>query len=202
MVFCRALYFCLTLPTEDNSVFRNTQTLIIMTIKGMNGENYSVTGQGQGNYNTVAGSLGLASFLGLNAGNVLGGWGNRNMGYPNAPIEVITSDDKPITRNEAKMMQELGVKDSEIALLKADKYTDQKIVETTTYLMGKINEVSAEVRANKDAEGAVNTQQAVYNGTNTATLGCLQRQVDELASMSKRVIPSSNVCDIDCCRNS
>ena len=202
MVFCRALYFCLTLPTEDNSVFRNTQTLIIMTIKGMNGENYSVTGQGQGTYNTVAGSLGLASFLGLNAGNVLGGWGNRNMGYPNAPVEVITSDDKPITRNEAKMMQELGVKDSEIALLKADKYTDQKIVETTTYLMGKINEVSAEVRANKDAQCAINTQQAVYNGTNTATLGCLQRQVDELASMSKRVIPSSNVCDIDCCRNS
>ena len=173
-----------------------------MTIKGMNGENYSVTGQGQGTYNTVAGSLGLASFLGLNAGNVLGGWGNRNMGYPNAPIEVITSDDKPITRNEAKMMQELGVKDSEIALLKADKYTDQKIVETTTYLMGKINEVSAEVRANKDAQCAINTEQAVYNGTNTATLGCLQRQVDELVSMSKRVIPSYNVCETECCRNS
>ena len=159
MVFCRALYFYLTLPTEDNSVFRNTQTLIIMTIKGMNGENYSVTGQGQGTYNTVAGSLGLASFLGLNAGNVLGGWGNRCMGYPNAPVEVITSDDKPITRNEAKMMQTIGAKDSEIALLKADKYTDQKIVETTTYLMGKINEVSAEVRANKDAQCAINTQQ-------------------------------------------
>ena len=171
-----------------------------MQIKGMNGENYSVTGQGQGNYNTVAGSLGIASFLGLNAGNVLGGWGNRN--YPNAPIEVITSDDKPITRNEAKMMQELGAKDSEIALLKADKYTDQKIVETTAYLMNKINEVSAEVRANKDAQCAINTQQAVYNGTNTATLGCLQRQVDELVSMSKRVIPSFNVCDTGCCCNS
>lgn len=203
MDFCRALYFYLTLPTEDNSVSHNTQTInIIMQIKGMNGENYSVTGQGQGTYNTVAGSLGLASFLGLNAGNVLGGWGNRNMGYPNAPVEVITSDDKPITRNEAKMMRELGVKDSEIALLKADKYTDQKIVETTTYLMGKINEVSAEVRANKDAQCAINTEQAVYNGTNTATLGCLQRQVDELASMSKRVIPSFNVCDTGCCCNS
>ena len=104
MDFCRALLFYLTLPTEDNSVFRNTQTLVIMTIKGMNGENYSVTGQGQGTYNTVAGSLGLASFLGLNAGNVLGGWGNRNMGYPNAPVEVITSEDKPISRKEAEMM--------------------------------------------------------------------------------------------------
>lgn len=175
---------------------------IIMTIKGINGENYSVTGQGQGTYNTVAGSLGLASFLGLNAGNVLGGWGNRNIGYPNAPVEVITSDDKPITRKEAEMMQTIGAKDSEIALLKADKYTDQKIVETTAYLTNKINEVSAEVRANKDAQCAINTQQAVYNGTNTATLGCLQRQVDELVSMSKRVIPSFNVCDTGCCCNS
>lgn len=42
---------------------------------------------GQVNYNTVGASAGIASFLGLNAGNVLGGlgwgnngWGNRNMG--------------------------------------------------------------------------------------------------------------------------
>ena len=34
-------------------VGRNTQTQNFMQIKGMNGENYSVTGMGQGNYNTV-----------------------------------------------------------------------------------------------------------------------------------------------------
>ena len=89
----------------------------------MNGESYNVTGAGQGNYNTVGASAGIASFLGLNAGNLFGGWGN---GYNNRnqPVEVITSDDKPSTRNEAKMMQELSAKDSEISLLKADKYTD------------------------------------------------------------------------------
>ena len=167
----------------------------------MNGESYNVTGAGQGNFNSVGAGAGIASFLGLNAGNLFGGWGN-GYNYRNQPVEVITSDDKPISRNEAKMMQELSAKDSEISLLKADKYTDQKIVETTTYLMGEINEVSAEVRANKDAQRAINTQQAVYNGTNTATLGCLQRQVDELVSMSKRVIPSFNVCDTGCCCNS
>ena len=167
----------------------------------MNGESYNVTGAAQGNYNSVGASAGIASFLGLNAGNLFGGWGN-GYNYRNQPVEVITSDDKPITRNEAKMMQELSAKDSEISLLKADKYTDQKIVETTAYLMNKINEVSAEVRANKDAQVAVNMEQAVYNGTNTATLGCLQRQVDELVSMSKRVIPSYNVCDTGCCCNS
>lgn len=43
-----------------------------MRIKGMSGEEYNVTGQGQGNYNTVGASAGIASFLGLNAGNLLG----------------------------------------------------------------------------------------------------------------------------------
>lgn len=40
-----------------------------MKIKGASGEEYHVTGQGQGNYNTVGASAGIASFLGLNAGS-------------------------------------------------------------------------------------------------------------------------------------
>ena len=34
-----------------------------MQIKGMDGQNYNVTGQGQGTYNTIAGSAGLLAFL-------------------------------------------------------------------------------------------------------------------------------------------
>ena len=164
----------------------------------MNGEQYNVTGQGQGNYNTVGASAGIASFLGLNAGNILGGngWGyNRNAA---GPVEVITSEDKPISRYEAKMMQELSAKDSEISLLKADKYTDQKIVETTAYLMNKIDEVKAQVQANKDAQNAVNMEQAVYNGTNTATIGCIKSQIAQLQSLSEVVVPQRKVCDTCC----
>ena len=96
-----------------------------MRIKGMSGEEYNVTGQGQGNYNTVGASAGIASFLGLNAGNLLGGCGNaRNGGYV-GPVEVITSEDKPVSRYEAGMMDKLAAKDSEIALLKSNTYTDQ-----------------------------------------------------------------------------
>src|SRR5574344_428646 len=142
-------------------------------------------------------SAGIASFLGLNAGNLFGGWGN-GYNYRNQPVEVITSDDKPITRNEAKMMQELSAKDSEIALLKADKYTDEKIVETTAYLMNKIDEVKAQVQANKDAQTAVNMEQAVYNGTNTATVGCIKSQIAQLQALSTLVVPSSKVCDTGC----
>ena len=171
-----------------------------MQIKGMNGESYNVTGAGQGNYNTVGASAGIASFLGLNAGNILGGCGNGwNRNGVNGPVEVITSEDKPISRYEANMMQQLSAKDGEIALLKADKYTDQKIVETTAYLMNKINEVSAEVRANKDAQTAVNMEQAVYNGTNTATIGCIKQQIAQLQGLSELVVPSNKVCQVDCC---
>lgn len=166
----------------------------------MNGESYHVTGQGQGNYNTVGASAGIASFLGLNAGNLFGGCGNGwNRNGCNGPVEVITSEDKPISRYEAKMMQDLSTKDAEISLLKADKYTDQKIVETTAYLMGKINEVSSEVRANKDAQCAINMEQAVYNGTNTAAIGCIKQQIAQLQSLSTLVVPSAKVCDTGCC---
>ena len=154
----------------------------------MNGESHSVTGMGQGNYNTVAGSLGLASFLGLNLNNLFNGQGNKC----NCPSG--SSDDQAITRYEANMIATIGAKDSEIALLKADKYTDQKISETYITLNGQINALAAEVRANKDAQCAINQQQAVYNGVNTATLNCIQNQVQQLFGITKLVIPNTSVC--------
>lgn len=160
-----------------------------MTIKGANGETMNVTGQAQGNYNTVASSFGLASFLGLNAGNVLGGWNRNGCG-----CGCGNGDDQPVSRYEANMLISLGNKDSEIALLKADKYTDQKIVEATSYLMGEIKSLSAEVRANKDAQCAINQQQAVYNGVNTATLNCIQNQIQQLFGITKLVVPNTSVC--------
>ena len=96
------------------------------------------------------------------------------------------------------MMDKLAAKDSENALLRSQIYTDQKIVDTTTYLMGKINEVSAEVRANKDAQCEINREQAVYNGVNTATLNCLKGQIAELQSLSELIVPQRKVCNTCC----
>lgn len=161
-----------------------------MVIKGMNGENYNVTGSGQGAYNSVGASAGIASFLGLNAGNLLGGlgWNGRNGNCcPNAC-------DTPVSRYEAGMMQELAAKDGKIALLESNIYTDQKIADVYERLNVKIN-------ANKDAQDAVNLQQAVYNGTNTATIGCIKTQIAELASLSALVVPANRVCDTGCCND-
>lgn len=164
-----------------------------MTIKGIDGQSYNVTGQGQGNFNTVGAAAGIASFLGINGGNILGrnGWGWNGEGC--------CSDNMPVSRYELGMVEQLNAKDSEIALLKADKYTDQKIVEAYKDLQGQIKEVALEVRANKDAQVAVNMQQTVYNGTNTATLQSMQNSIAALQAITKTYIPSSNVCQSDCC---
>ena len=167
-----------------------------MIIKGHDGESHNVTSQGQGALNTVLGAVGTyGTLMNGGLGNLFGGCGyNRN-----APLEVVTSDDRPISRYEASMMDKLAAKDSENALLRSQIYTDQKIVDTTTYLMGKINDVASEVRANKDAQCEINREQAVYNGVNTATLNCIKGQIAELQSLSKLVVPSNRVCQVDCC---
>ena len=58
----------------------------------------------------------------------------------------------------------------------------------------QINNLAAEVRANKDEQTAVNMQQAVYNGTNTATISCIQQQVAALQGLTKLVVPNTSVC--------
>jgi hypothetical protein len=156
-----------------------------MRIKGTDGHDYNVTGQGQGTYNTVAGSAGLASFLGLDAKTILNGWnGNRNGCSMNAC-------DTPVSRYEAAMMQEIANKDGKIALLEANIYTDQKIADVYERLNVKIN-------ANKEAQDAVNLQQAVLNATQTATIACMKGQIEQLAALAQFVIPSRNVCDTGC----
>lgn len=75
------------------------------------------------------------------------------------------------------MAQELAAKDGKIALLESEKYTDGKLVDIYKDLNGQITALGEKVQANKDAQDAVNCQQAVFNGTTTATLGCIQQQV-------------------------
>ena len=152
-----------------------------MKIKGADGHEYDVTGGGQGVYNSVAGSLGLASFLGFNAGNVFNGGGrNGGGGCPNP-------QDTPVSRYEAAMMQELANKDGKIALLESNIYTDSKIADVYERLNNKIG-------AMKDEQNAINLQQAVYNGVNTAAVECIKNQIAQLQGLTKLVVPITAVC--------
>ena len=92
-----------------------------------------------------------------------------------------------VDRYELGLVQELAAKDAKIGLLEADKYTDQKIVEAYKDLQGQINAVATTVQN-------FQMQQSVYNGTNTATLQCMQQQIAQLQSLTKLVVPNSSVC--------
>lgn len=148
-----------------------------MKIKGADGHEYNVTGQGQGNFNTV----GAAGGVGWIAEKLFGGniFGGNNC----APC----SENMPISRYEATMMQELAAKDAKIGLLESNIYTDQKIADVYERLNVKINAI-------KDAQDLVNTQQAVYNGVNTATLNCMQGQIAQLYSLTKLIVPNGSIC--------
>ena len=116
-------------------------------VKTSEGYDVRIPNQGQVTYNSVAGSAGLASFLGINAQNLLGGlWGNGwnrsgNCGCGCSPVDM------PVTRYEMAMQQEIASKDSKIALLEANTYQDQKTLELYKYIDGKLNDINANLAA-------------------------------------------------------
>ena len=125
-----------------------------------------MTSQGQGSLNTVLGAVGTAGALGLFNGLGLFGGGNR---------PPMSDGDKPVTRYELDLIRQSMAKDSEIAALKANMYTNEAV-----------NGVKQQLC---DFE----KQQSVYNGVNNATLQCLQNQILQLQSMTRMVIPNSNI---------
>lgn len=109
-------------------------------VKTIDGHDVRVPHQGEVTYSAIAGSLGIASFLGLNANNILGGigWGNRN---GMSPVDM------PVSRYELAMEKEIAAKDSKIALLEANTYNDAKSLELYRYVDGKFNEIQSSIAA-------------------------------------------------------
>ena len=127
----------------------------------------------------VAGSgLGLG-IAGTALGVLNGGLGNLFGGMNNSSC----SENNYINRYELEMENKIVSKDTEIALLKSNIYTDQKIAEVYERLNTKIGVVEAGINA-----------QAVYNAANTATINCIQGQVAQLFGLTKLVVPNTSVC--------
>lgn len=92
-----------------------------------------------------------------------------------------------VTEKEFTLAQTISAKDSEIGLLKADKYTDQKIADTYAVLDGKIERL-------RETVNATNLNQATLNATQTATIACIQGQVAQLLSLTKVIVPNTSIC--------
>ena len=104
------------------------------------------------------------------------------------------SDNTAVNRYELNLTQEIASKDTRIGLLESQVYVDQKLTDVVKDYTAQINALAAEVRSNKDAQTAVNMNQAVYNGTNTATISCIQSQIAQLQGLTKLVVPNTSVC--------
>ena len=124
----------------------------------------------------ITGAVGTG--LGLLSNGFLGGLFNPRMNN-----NCYCNEDHLINRYELQKEQKIASLETENALLKSNIYTDQKSIELYRYIDGKFNVL----------EQAIN-QQAVYNATNNATLACMQQQIACLQSLTKVVIPGTNIC--------
>ena len=104
------------------------------------------------------------------------------------------SENQMVNRYELSMSRDLANKDMEIAYWRGQDETNRKISDAYAKLEGKVNALAGEVRANKEEQCGINMQQAVYNGTNTAAIGCIQSQIAQLFALTKLVVPNTSVC--------
>ena len=124
----------------------------------------------------AVGNAGLATGIVGTALGALNGSNGLNLFGPRH------ESDEPVTRYDANMMRELMEKDRQIALLEADKYTDQKFADFADRIDKRFAAVEQQIGA-----------QAVWNATQTGTLACLQNQIAQLQSMTKVVIPNASI---------
>ena len=127
----------------------------------------------------VAGSGPGLGIAGTALGVLNGGLGNLLNGMGSN----VCGDNAYINRYELEMENKIVAKDGEIALLKSNIYTDQKIADVYEKLNAKIGGV----------EAVVNTQ-AVYNATMNGTINCMQGQIAQLYGLTKLVVPNTSVC--------
>lgn len=122
--------------------------------------------------NTIAGTaLGLLNGGAGLLGGFNGGWNNH------------CSENTPVNRYELSQEQRIADLQSQVALRDANTYNDQKLLEVYKYFDNKIEGINASI-----------STQAVYNATQTATMNCMQNQINQLMGLTKLVVPNSSVC--------
>lgn len=129
--------------------------------------------RGVGTAGLTLGVIGTALASGVLNNGVGGIFGNR----------TTCNEDHCVNRYEFGLQQEISARDAKIGLLESNIYTDAKIADVYERLNAKIGVLEA-----------ANAQQAVYNATNTAVIGCIQGQVAQLMALTKLVVPIASIC--------
>ena len=104
----------------------------------------------------IAGTVGTVAGLLENAGGLGGLFGGQR-----PPMDP---GDRPVTRHEMDLYQQINEKNMQLAEMRSTSYTDRLIGE-----------------------------QAVWNATQSGVIGCIGAQVKQLQEMTKLYIPSANI---------
>jgi hypothetical protein len=136
----------------------------------MNYASKGVAGAGLG-LGVAGTALGL---LNGGLGNLFGGMGWNN-GY--------CHESMPVNRYEAQQQARIAELETEVKLRDANTFTMGEMGKLRDYVDGKFARVEKEI-----------CEQKVYNAANTATVGCIANQVNQLMSLTKLVIPNGSIC--------
>lgn len=120
----------------------------------------------------AVGNAGLTTgIIGTALGAMTGAGGLAGLLGFNPPRGPQDPGDKPVTRYEMGLIQQINDRDNEIVLLKANQYADNK----DDGLQAQIN------------------QQAVWTAGATATMGFMTQQIQALYGITKLMIPESAI---------
>lgn len=119
---------------------------------------------------TVLGSLGVA--------------GNGGLGlFSGVGAAPYCHENMPVNRYEASQSARIAELETEVKLRDANTFTMSEMGKLRGYVDNKFAAVEKSI-----------CDQAVYNATNTATIGCIANQVNQLMSLTKVVIPNTSIC--------
>lgn len=96
------------------------------------------------------------------------------------------SENQAVNRFELNMQNEITNKDMEIAFLRGQNFTNEKIADLADRVNTRFTLVERRI---SDLE--------TYSAVNTTTIGCMKNQIEALQGLTKLVVPSSNVCNQD-----
>lgn len=132
--------------------------------------NKGVAGAGLG-LGIAGTALGLLNGGGL--GNIFGGYNARGE----------CAEDHFVNRYEASQSARIAELETEVKLRDANVYTLGEINKLRDYMEVRLGKIEGEL-----------CDQRTYNAVNTATIGCIQNQVNVLMGLTKTVIPNTSIC--------
>ena len=132
--------------------------------------NKGVAGAGLG-LGIAGTALGLLNGGGL--GNIFGGYNARGE----------CAEDHFVNRYEASQNARIAELETEVKLRDANVYTLGEINKLRDYMEVRLGKIEGEL-----------CDQRTYNAVNTATIGCIQNQVNVLMGLTKTVIPNTSIC--------